>query len=135
MNTPPECRRPGETLFGDSPLSWGTVVPKRTRSAPTLPDGLKVVTLVTGQVPSAKCGEFEAAYQLVKSGTLPEGLERSFLLRKQGGSGVYTIETIWSSVEALQAMRGREKPRAVALFEQVGVSPTVEIHEVADTVP
>ncbi len=97
---------------------------------------MKVVTLVRGEVPAAKRRQFETAYQSVKGGTLPEGLEKSFLLKKEVGSGfLYTIESIWSSGEALQAMRSREKPKAVALFEEVGVSPTVEIHEVTDTVP
>ncbi len=97
---------------------------------------MKVVTLVSGEVPAAKCGQFETAYQSVKSGVLPEGLERSFLLKKEGGSGLlYTIESIWSSGEALQAMKSREKPKAVSLFEEVGVSPTVEIHEMIDTAP
>ncbi len=97
---------------------------------------MKVATLVRGEVPAAKCGLFETAYQSVKGGTLPEGLERSFLLKKEEESGsLYTIESVWSSREALQAMRSREKPRAVALFEEIGISPSVEIHEVADTVP
>lgn len=96
---------------------------------------MKVVTIVRGEVPQARRKEFESAYRPVKTEILPEGLETSFLMRKSDGSGVYIIETIWKSMQELQAMRSKEKPKAVALFEGVGVSPTVEVHEVIDTVP
>ncbi len=66
---------------------------------------------------------------------MPPGLEMSFLLRSTDGSGVYTIESVWSSREALESMRASTKPRAVALFEEVGVTPNVAIHEVAESVP
>ncbi len=96
---------------------------------------MKVVTMVRGEVPSARAWEFEANYQPSDNAPLPPGLERSFLLRDADKPGTYVIETLWSSREALQAMRSREKPRAVALFEEMGASPTVEIHEVVGTVP
>jgi heme-degrading monooxygenase HmoA len=88
-----------------------------------------------GKVPPPRKKEFEDGYSSIKTSSLPQGLERSFLLRSTRESGTYIIETIWSSREALDAMRSSGKPKAVALFEQVGVSPTVEIHEVAGTVP
>lgn len=93
------------------------------------------MTLVEGDVSSNKKEQFEAAYRSVKGESLPPGLEMSFLLRNSDEPGSYTIETIWSSREALDAMRSSMKPRAVALFEDVGVSPRVEIHEVAESVP
>lgn len=95
---------------------------------------MKVVTSVKGTVPSARWKDFEAEYRKAKEEPPPQGLEMSFLLRKGDGSGIYTIETIWSSREMLQAMRSKEKPKAVALFEDVGVSPTIEIHELADSI-
>ncbi len=95
----------------------------------------KVVTTVRGDVPLARREEFEASYTPEKGAELPPGLEISLLLRSSGEAGTYVIETVWSSREALEAMRGSGKPRAVALFEKVGVSPTIEIHEVAGSVP
>ncbi len=91
--------------------------------------------MVKGNVPSDKWKDFESAYSSLKEGALPPGLETSFLLRKADMSGFYVVESIWSSPEALQEMRSKEKPKAVALFEAVGVTPAVEVHEVADTVP
>ncbi|HZW85058.1 MAG TPA: antibiotic biosynthesis monooxygenase [Nitrososphaerales archaeon] len=96
---------------------------------------MKVMTIVTGKVPAEKSSEFEKAYASVKESALPPGLENSFLLRSTSDPQAYTIQSIWSSREALEGMRSREKPKAVALFEQVGVSPKVEIHEVAVSVP
>jgi len=96
---------------------------------------MKVATLVTGKVSPARKKEFEEGYSFIKTSSLPQGLERSFLLKSTDDPETYTIETIWSSREVLDAMRSSGKPRAVALFEQVGVSPKVEIHEVLETVP
>ena len=95
---------------------------------------MKIVTMVKGKVPPARLEEFENAYRSGKDGSLPPGLEMSLLLKSAEEPGLYTIETVWSSREALQAMRSSEKPRAIALFEEVGVSPKVEIHEVAASV-
>lgn len=96
---------------------------------------MKIVTIVKGEVPADRRKAFEAAYRSVRGESLPPGLEMSFLVRGPGDSGTYMIETIWSSRDALDAMRANSKPRAVALFEEVGVSPKVEISEVVDSVP
>ena len=96
---------------------------------------MKVVTIVKGQVPSDRREAFEAAYLAIRMESLPPGLEMSFLVRGTDDSLTYTIETIWSSREVLDAMRASTKPRAVALFEEVGVSPVVEIHEVVGSLP
>ena len=96
---------------------------------------MKVITLVSGNVPQNRRKDFESGYHSVRTGAIPQGLETSFLLRKADGSGLYIIETIWSSQEALEEMRSKQKPKAMALFEDVGISPTVEVYEVADTVP
>lgn len=96
---------------------------------------MKIMTVVKGLVPPDRREAFEAAYREVTGPGLPPGLELSFLVRGAGGTGSYMIETIWSSREALEAMRASTKPRAVALFEDVGVTPEVEVHEIAGSVP
>lgn len=96
---------------------------------------MKVVTIVKGEVPADRRKAFEDAYRSVRGESLPPGLEMSLLVRGTGDSGTYMIETIWSSRDALDAMRATTKPRAVALFEEVGVSPKVEISEVVGSVP
>jgi|SRR5579875_591238 heme-degrading monooxygenase HmoA len=96
---------------------------------------MKVMTIVRGEVPAERSGMFEAAYLSIRAESLPPGLEISYLTRRKDSSGTYTIETVWSSRDALDAMRSSTKPRAVALFEEVGVSPIVEIHEIVSSVP
>lgn len=100
---------------------------------------MKVVTLVRGKVPRVQRAEFESAYRALKNepSSRPQGLETSLLLKKADGEGTYTIQTIWASREALEAMRGSGKPKAVELFEEVAkVTPEeVEIHEVVETLP
>ncbi len=96
---------------------------------------MKVVTLVHGKVPPDKKQQFEAAYRSSKGTTIPKGLETSMLLRGSDEPDAYTILTIWSSREALQAMRSTERPRAVVLFEEVGVTPKVEVRDAVEVVP
>jgi heme-degrading monooxygenase HmoA len=96
---------------------------------------MKIMTIVKGEVPVDRRGAFEAAYRSIRGDSLPPGLEMSFLTRGTDDSGTYIIETVWSSRNALEAMRASTKPRAIALFEEVGVSPKVEIHEIVGSVP
>ncbi len=95
---------------------------------------MKIATMVYGKVPTERRSDFEKSYSSVKNGPYPLGLEQSFLLRSLSEPGAYLIETIWSSREALDKMRSEGKPVAVALFEQVGATPRVEIHEIAESV-
>ncbi len=96
---------------------------------------MKVMTIVSGKVSPSKQGDFEAGYRSVKGDPMPPGLERSFLLKSTDGTGMYAIESVWSNREALEAMRASTKPRAIALFEEVGVTPNVEVREVTESVP
>ena len=96
---------------------------------------MKVATLVTGRVPRVRREQFESGYRSAKADALPPGLEMSVLLRSSGDPETYTIESVWSSREALDAMRAAGKPKAVALFEAVGATPKVEIHEIAESIP
>lgn len=96
---------------------------------------MKIMTIVRGQVPADRREALEVAYRSIRGDSLPPGLEMSLLTRGTDDSGTYIIESIWSSRNALDAMRASTKPRAVALFEEVGVSPKVEIHEIVGSVP
>lgn len=96
---------------------------------------MKIMTIVKGQVPVDRRASFEVAYRSIRENSLPPGLEMSFLTRGTDDSGTYVIETVWSSQDALDAMRASTKPRAIALFEEIGVSPKVEIHEIVGSVP
>ncbi len=96
---------------------------------------MRIMTIVKGQVQADRREAFEVAYRSVRGESLPPGLEMSFSVRGTDDSGTYMIVTVWSSRDALDMMRANTKPRAVSLFEEVGVSPKVEIHEIVGSVP
>ncbi len=97
---------------------------------------MNVVTIVDGRVPLERTAEFESVYATIKKGMIPPGLLRSYLLRESKDPQAYEIPTIWESQESLDKMRsGNETPAAIAAFQKVGVSPTLAIYLVKDTVP
>jgi heme-degrading monooxygenase HmoA len=99
---------------------------------------MKVATFVRGLVQENRRDQFEASYKSLRNdtGAFPPGLERSFLLKDTKVPGAYTIQTIWSSRELLEAMRNSGmKPKALELFENVGATPQLEIHDIAEILP
>lgn len=96
---------------------------------------MKVATFVSGKVPPEEAERFETGYRRLKAAPLPPGLEMSFLLKSNQEPGRYTIQTVWSSRESLEAMRANEKPKAVAAFEAFGVTPKAEVQEIVEMVP
>jgi quinol monooxygenase YgiN len=115
------CRRLPKTYI-EIPIEWEVYQ-------------MKIMTIVKGQVPVERRASFEVAYRSIRENSLPPELKMSFLTRGTDDSGTYVIETVWSSQDALDAMRATTKPRAIALFEEIGVSPKVEIHEIVGSVP
>jgi quinol monooxygenase YgiN len=91
---------------------------------------MKIVTSVTGKIPEEKQEDFLKSYNLLASKEFPEGLELSMLTRNKQDKNTYTIISVWASIEALEAMRRTERPKAVLLFEELGVSPSIWIHEI-----
>ena len=91
---------------------------------------MKVATFVSGKVSLEKREELISGYSSALSGERPPGLEKSFLMSNPNDPGTYTIETIWTSREALDAMRGKGKPKAIELFEGIGVNPRVLVQNV-----
>ncbi len=90
----------------------------------------KVVTIVGGKVPISKSREFEEAYASVK-GPFPPGWVESRLIKNSSDPENYRIETVWESREVLEKYRtSTTTPVAVALFQKVGVNPTVNIYEI-----
>ena len=99
---------------------------------------MKVATFVKALVPENRREELETEYKSLRkdSTAFPPGLERSFLLKDTKVPGMYTIQTIWTVMEALQAMRNSGiKPKAPELFEKVGATPQLEIHKIVEILP
>ncbi|MGI0081615.1 MAG: antibiotic biosynthesis monooxygenase family protein [Nitrososphaerales archaeon] len=95
------------------------------------------MTIVRGKVPTAAAKSLELAYSGLRSaGEFPPGLINSFLIKSKQEPEAFMVETIWESLEALDKMRASsQKPAAVKLFEDLGVSPTVEVFEIWNSLP
>jgi len=62
---------------------------------------------------------------------LDEGIIETFLLQNPKDLGQWCIETIWTSSEALNAMRKKEEPpKGVTLFREAGAEPKLTIFNV-----
>ena len=97
---------------------------------------MRVMTIVRGKVPTAAAKSLELAYSgLRNAGGFPPGLINSFLIKSKQEPETFMVETIWESLEALDRMRSSQKPAAVKLFEDLGVSPSVEMFEIRDSLP
>ena len=92
-----------------------------------------VVTLLEGVVAKERVEELEGRYREIAS-DLPEILVETFLLREVGDDASFGILTVWSSMDAVQAMRREaeargSKPGGVLVFEWVGVEPTLRVFD------
>lgn len=97
---------------------------------------MHIITVVEGKVDQSKAKEFEENYATAKSEPLPSGFVSSSLLRRSDASGIYQIQTVWQSREALEKMRSStQTPKAFELFKKVGVRPTLQIFNFVDTIP
>lgn len=84
------------------------------------------VTIVQGEVDSAREGDLRSAWKQRTAGQLPAGFIESSLLRSEDGT--WRIATVWESKEAVMAMReSGEPPAALAMFEAAGSSPSVSM--------
>lgn len=92
-----------------------------------------IVTLLEGVVDKTRVDELEDAYREIAA-ELPEILVETFLIRDTGSETSFGILTVWSSMEAVQAMRREaeaagSKPKGVLVFESVGVEPSLRVFE------
>jgi hypothetical protein len=81
--------------------------------------GKMIKTIVSATVAADREDDLIHGYRDLISAGMPPGLRRSQLLRGQGGT--WRIESLWSDMAALQALReSGQKPLALELFEHVG---------------
>ncbi len=97
---------------------------------------MTVVTEVQGIINQSRLKEFEQSFSAAKLEVLPEGLVSSILLKNVKEIGAYTIQTLWESMDALDKMRSAtQTPKAVELFQKVGVEAKVSVYQVFDSIP
>jgi hypothetical protein len=90
----------------------------------------RVVTILEGQVATARAHELRDAYSEAGNGPFPPGLISSTLMRSTDDPTVWRVQTHWASHDHLLQMRAGGKPRGVQMFEAAGAVPTLTIFEV-----
>lgn len=95
-----------------------------------------VLTILEATVAEGKESLLQRAFENAGSGTIPPGLVRSELLRDARDKTVWRIQTLWTSYEALQALRSSGgTPAGVLMFREAGAEPALSVFHVADTLP
>jgi heme-degrading monooxygenase HmoA len=93
-----------------------------------------IMTILEGRVAKENWQTLEQAYKEASEHTEP-GLLRSYLIHALKEADLWQILTIWSSREALEAMRqSGETPRGVLMFRSAQCEPRLSIYEIAQEI-
>jgi heme-degrading monooxygenase HmoA len=93
-----------------------------------------IMTILEGQVANQNWSKLEQAYQEGSQHNEP-GLVQSFLIHSTKETDLWRIVTLWSSREALDAMRrSNETPRGVLMFRQANSEPSLSVFEVVQQI-
>ena len=93
-----------------------------------------VMTILEGRVEKENWFRLEQAYQ-EGSRHQEAGLVQSFLIHSSKETDLWRIVTLWSSREALDAMRqSNETPRGILIFRQAQAEPQLSIFDVVNQI-
>jgi hypothetical protein len=92
-----------------------------------------VLTVLEATVAPARAGDLQAAFRNAGN-DVPPGLIRSHLLSAAGDPTRWRIETLWTSREALAAMRQAGTPAGVLMFRAAGAEASLTVHDVVATI-
>jgi hypothetical protein len=92
-----------------------------------------ILTVLEALVAPERADDLRAAF--AAAGELPEGLLRSELLQSVTEPGRWRLQTLWSSREALERMRGQGTPAGVLMFRAAGVEPSLSIFNLEAHLP
>ena len=93
-----------------------------------------VMTILEGRVSKDNWPALELAYQ-EGSHIQEPGLVQSFLIHSSREADLWRILTLWSSREALDAMRQSKKtPQGVLMFRQAHTEPQLSIFDVVQEI-
>jgi hypothetical protein len=96
-----------------------------------------VLTILEAIVEPERASDLQAAFRNAGAGpgSIPPGLVRSHLMSDASDGKRWRIETLWTSREALMAMRQQGgTPAGVLMFRAAGAEPSLSIFEVASTI-
>jgi heme-degrading monooxygenase HmoA len=90
----------------------------------------EVVTIASGNIDPAQVDDVESRYRRELESAPPTGIERTYLLRADGGR--VAVVTFWRTRADLDAMRASsEEPFARRLIREAGGTPEVVIYHIA----
>lgn len=91
-----------------------------------------VVTMLEAHLAEGRAADLIEAYRTGIADLEPEIVE-TLLMRDAGPGERWRIVTVWSSREALSAMRGAGgTPRGIQFFRAAGAEPVLTVSEVAE---
>ena len=92
-----------------------------------------VLTILEATLAAERVTDLQAAFRAAAA-HVPPGLVRSHLLSSSAEPTRWRIETLWTSREALAAMRHAGTPAGVLMFRAAGAEPVLSIYDVASTI-
>ena len=92
-----------------------------------------VLTILEATVAPERAADLQAAFRGAAA-QVPPGFIRSHLLSATGDPTRWRIETLWTSREALAAMRQTGTPAGVLMFRAAGAEPSLSLYDVASTI-
>ena len=92
-----------------------------------------MLTVLEATVAPERVADLQAAFHNAAT-QVPSGLVRSHLVTAVADPTRWRIETLWTSREALAAMRQAGTPAGVLMFRAAGAEPTLSVYDVAFTI-
>jgi len=92
-----------------------------------------ILTILEASVAPERASHLQAAFE-AEAANIPGGFIRSHLTCSASDPLLWRIETLWTSREALSAMRQTGTPAGVLMFRAAGAEPTLSIFEVRATI-
>jgi len=92
-----------------------------------------VLTILEATVAPERAADLQAAFRNA-GGQVPAGLIRSHLVSAAADATRWRIETLWTSREALAAMRQTGTPAGILMFRAAGAEPSLSIYDVVATI-
>jgi quinol monooxygenase YgiN len=92
-----------------------------------------VFTILEATVAPDRVADLQAAFQ--KAATqVPAGFIRSHLVSSAANPSQWRIETLWTSRDALTAMRQAGTPAGVLMFRAASAEPVLSLYDVVSTI-
>jgi len=92
-----------------------------------------VITILEATVQPDRAADLQAAFRSAAA-DIPSGLVRSLLICSAADATRWRIETLWTSRDALAAMRQAGTPAGVLMFRAAGAEPTLSLYDVHATI-